>query len=231
MSQYKFLEELDGMKNADLGTYCKNNGIAVNAKNISKPTKAEFISAIKASGKYEGSTGETLTETPDQVTESEVLDTTPVDDLQDESDVNDLLDVGEPKLSNIEKNKNAEKDKRISLARKKKMMMQLKRVTITMPNKTQTTVENQVHYVTWGNTEFGHMTDKFIVGSPWHVRLGALKNLEAATIGVSIRGEGGKGVRYKKVPKYNIQYLDPLSKEELALIAKRQVIRDSSIAE
>ncbi len=219
------IDELNGMKNADLFEYCKDNGVEIEANNVSKPTKREMISALVAAEKYQ----DVVEDTNDEVKEDAITVREEIDQAtQDEtSDADEFLNVG---TTNARKRKKSENEKRIEAANKKKAMSVLKRVIITEPNRTQTAISNQAYYCSWGNGVIGHFTDKYILGSEWHVRLGALKNLESATTLVTAIDKATGEMKTHKAKKYNIQYLEPLTKAELELIAKRQVIKESATA-
>ncbi len=198
------LSEFKSMTNPKLKEYCEENDIAIEAKNVNKPNKTEYIDAI---GKY--------------IKDDEV-------DIEDnwlpKPEATEELEISEIK-----------KNKEIKLTRSQKRKKQysemhaLKRVIITSNDSSQTKVNNQVNYVTWGNRLLGHQTDRVIFGKPWHVREGALRNLRGTTIYKSVQDEEGNTVRTEKVSKFIIQDLAGLSQEEIDLIAKRQIIRDSSL--
>ena len=205
---------LENMTNKDLVEYCKTEGIDVDSKNVSKPTKTELLAAIK---KFELSQSEGV-----NVEVKEEL----VEDLEEEmTDADDFLSVGnlpEPKQK---------KKKELSRSERKKIqhdeLMPLRRVIVTSNATNQTAVN--LHYVTWGNGLIGHNTDRVFLGKPWHIREGALRNLEQSIITEPIQDEEGNQVKFETKPAFNIRRLDPLTKAELDTIAKRQLIRSASI--
>ena len=195
--------ELEKMTNKDLAEYCKEEGIEVESKNVSKPTKAEFLAAIK---KFE-------------------------EEQLGLADADEFLKGTLPESEIDESSEDKPKKRKLTRAEKRKIqhteLFPLRRVLITsnMTSQTQTNLQ----FITWGNGLIGHQTDRVYLGKPWHVREGALRNMKAATITEPIQDEEGNQVKFETKPAYNIQMLDPLSQEEIDKIAKRQTIRDSSI--
>jgi len=213
-------KDINKMTNKELGEFCKDNNIKVDSKNVSKPTKDEYIRAI---------TEALNTAKPGIATDEDVINEGITENMLD--DVDEFLNVEDDTTD--EKVTNEKKASAETRAQKRKRqwneLMKLQRVIITSNSNNQTTLPNQVHYCTWGNRLLGHHTDRFIVGKPWHVREGALRNLARMEISNSIQDEEGNTVRFERVPAFVIQRLDHLSDEERAVIAKRQIIRDSSI--
>lgn len=208
----KNMSTLEAMTNKDLTEYCKAEGIDVNSKNVSKPTKTELLDAIK---KFE-------------LSQSEGVSAEVKDELEEEmTDADDFLAVDDlPK-----KEEKKEKKEKMTRAERKKIqhdeLMPLIRVLVTSNATNQTQVN--LHYVTWGNGLIGHNTDRVFLGKPWHVREGALRNLEQAVITEPVQDEEGNQVRFETKPAFNIRRLNPLTKAELDTIAKRQLIRSASI--
>ncbi len=196
---------LRDMTNKDLKEYCENEGIDVDSKNVSKPTKNEFIDAIQKFEKVQN----------------------------DGSD--ELLNISEPEILNVKKEnitKTVTTKKLTRLEKKKKQEKRLlakKRVIITSNSDNQTKVKNSMFWATWGNRLVGHRTDRVILDKPWHIREGALENLRSSVITESIQDEEGNKVSTVTKQAYIIQELTPLTEDERNVIAKRQTIRDSSI--
>ncbi len=199
------------MTNPELKKFCKEENIDVVSKNVSKPTKTEYLAAIKLS--YA---------TP---TEPEEVDS--IDEIE-ESDEDFLKNDFEekPKPAKVVEVKETRSQKR---KKQRNEMFALKRVIITSNDDSQTKVNNMVNYVTWGNRLLGHQTDRVIFGKPWHVRVGALNNLKDNILYKSIQDDEGNSVKTQTMPKYNIVYLDKLTEDEIELIAKRQTIRNSAL--
>jgi len=207
-------EELLKMTNKELIAYCERNNIDVDSKNVSKPTKAEIYKAIQEAG---------------DLMEESSIDVEGLSEV-DEEDLDEWLDISPETMEEKIKAAAAKKPTRAQLRQiHRDTMMPLRRVLITENDKNQTTIPTQVHYSTWGSRLGGHYTDRFVCGSPWHVRQGALNNLQGMMVARSIQDEEGNAIRHETVPKYIIQVLAPLTADERETIAKRQLIRDSSI--
>ena len=207
------MNEFFTMTNKQLAAYCATNSIDVDSKNVSKPTKTEYLKSIESAGHM--------------VEEDEILNEG-LEDVEDLGDVDEFLDISDdtPSMPTRGPVKVSRAERRLSLHNE---LMPLRRVIITENDKNQTGLQNQVHFATWGNRLIGHHTDKFICGSAWHVREGALNNLIGMMANISIQDEEGNTIKHDRVPKFVIQRLDPLTQEERETIAKRQLIRDSSI--
>lgn len=204
-------DKFNNFTNSDLKDYCQSEEITVSSKNVSKPTRAEYLKAIQD---FEQNNNELVeTEKNEYIDESNM---TSIDEF-----LNDDLEF-------IEKSKNST---RLSRAEKRKMqyeeLMPLRRVLITSNSTNQT--QTNLHYITWGNGLLGHMTDRVFLGRPWHVREGALRNIEAAMITEPVQDYDTNTVKFESKPAFNVKKLDPLTKEEIDKIAKRQAIRNASI--
>ncbi len=204
------------MKNKDLKEYCEDEGIDVDSKNVSKPTRAEYIDSIE---RFEsGNAVKVVTAEPETIldTEPEVIE----DDFTKE--------VTAMKKSTGAKD-NLKVETRAQKRRKQHAeLMTLKRVIITS-NATNQTKTGGIERISWGNRLLGHNTDNVVIGKPWHVREGALRNMKSAIITQSVQDDEGNQVSKETVPSWVIQYLDPLTTKEIEKIAKRQAIRDASI--
>lgn len=215
--------ELKDMTNKDLIEYCESEGIDVDSKNVSKPTKTELLEAIK---KFE------ITQalpTEDEASEAEIKDEGIIPELE-MTDADEFLAVEAQKdVANGLQEK--QKTKKMTRGQKRRIqyneLMPLRRVLITSNSTNQT--QTKLHFITWGNGLIGHNTDRVYLGKPWHVREGALRNLEQAVITEPIQDDEGNQVKFETKPAYNIRRLDPLTEHEREKIAKRQIIRDSSI--
>ena len=208
--------EISKMTNKELIAYCSRNNIDVDSKNVSKPTKDELFKAIEA-------VGDTVSE---ELVEDEGLDEFDVNEGLDEFlDISDEVEKVISAPQRLSEKATREQRRRAVKAE----LTPLRRVIITENDKNQTTISTQVHYCTWGNRLIGHLTDRFVCGSPWHVREGALRNLRSMMAGKSIQDEEGNTIRHETINKYIIQELPPLTEDERAIIGKRQLIRDSSI--
>ena len=138
-------------------------------------------------------------------------------------------------VSNDTEVKAVVKPKKQTLAQKKreqhKKYMKLIRVNITSNSVSQTkNLPNQVMTISWGNRLLGYQTDRLILGKPWHIRYGALKNLEDSVISVSVQNDEKNRIETIQGPAYNIAILPMLDKPALDKLAKKQTIRNESIA-
>jgi len=193
---------------AELGKMCEERRIDVDSKNVSKPTKAEFIAALEK------------------------------DDTRKDEGVDDFLDLSEDKpednidgMQEEDKTKKVDAPKPLTRAQKRRKQYNeahmLKRVVINSNSDNQT--KTNFVWISWGNRLLGHQTDRVILGKPWHVRNGALENMKDAVITESVQNHEQNRVDTITKPAYIIQELAPLTKQEIADIAKRQQVRDSSI--
>lgn len=193
--------EYTEMKNKDLADLVEERGLTVDSKNVSKPTKAEYITAL----------------TKDDESVDDFLDTE-IDEVKAEVEIEEV--EAEAKV-----------DPKVSKAKLKRMqyndLMAKKRVVITSNSKNQTEVQNQTF--SWGNRVVGHQTDRVVFGKPWHVRQGALNNIEAALIREPIQNDDKNRVDHVTKKAYIVQYLDPLTEEQLDNIRKKQIVRDASV--
>ncbi len=209
----------DKMTNKDLAEYCESEGINVESKNVSKPTKPELLKAIQ---------------------EFELKQREPVEDIEDipEIEVPELPVMTDAEEFLAQANDEVPKEtvvqkeaKKLTRGQKRRIqyneLMPLKRVIITSNADNQT--KTNLIFITWGNGLIGHNTDRVYLGKPWHVRKGALDNMRGAMTRISIQDDEGNQVRFETVPTYNIVDLKSLTKEEIERIGKRQVIRDASI--
>ena len=197
-------KELKDMTNADLAEYCDNEGIDVDSKNVSKPTKEEFLLAIAA---FEAEQNENIDDFLKQKDEGNT------DGLQEKQETKEV----EPKkLTRGQKRRKQYNE-----------LMPLRRVKITTNADNQT--KTSLVFITWGNGLIGHNTDRVYLNKPWHVREGALRNMENAITTDPVQDDEGNTVRFETKPTYNIIRMDPLTKHEIEIIKKRQIIRDASI--
>lgn len=212
----------DDMTNKDLKEYCDAEEIFVASKNVSKPTKKEYLLAIQSFEKMQHENIQAYVEQAEPVLEEVEVESD--NEPEEEDEFFKEIMAEKSKVASTPKKKGA-----LTRAQKRKKqydeLMPLKRVLITSNATNQT--KSNVEYVTWGNGLLGHKTDLVYMGKPWHVREGALRNMRNAN--VSISRQDGNNIVYETVPAYNIQVLDALSPEEIEKIAKRQTIRDASI--
>lgn len=210
------------MTNKELTEYCTLMGINVESKNVSKPTKAELLLAIS---EYEAAIPKTSVATDDEI-DAEIAKM----ELEAGIIPSATDNVTTPAIINLtpeEIEEQKRKDKARSRLKKKRENQFKVRVIINSNDPNQNRLSTQAEYVTWGNST-GHYTDIFVVGKPWMIRKGALNNLKNKKIIKSITNDEGVVVKQETIPAYIIQELPLPTKEELAIIAKRQIIRENS---
>ena len=213
-------DKFKDFKNDDLKEYCTDAGIDIDSKNVSKPTRKEYIDAIT---KFESS----FTDEPSEKENEEIDSTEPV--FEDNSFLNEIKPIGENNGLQEEDKKTKKVETRAQKKKKQyNTMHALKRVLITS-NSTNQTKTNGIERITWGNRLLGHQTDNVVIGKAWHVREGALRNMKSSIITNSIQDDEGNQVRFETVPAWNIQILEPLTEKEIEKIGRRQTIRDASI--
>lgn len=189
------------LTNNELQAFCEENNIDVDSKNVSKPTKTEFLAAIERNAERE------------KVVTDDFLD---VDIADPEAEKETIIADKAPTESRAKKRRRLYNE-----------MHALKRVVVTSNSTSQT--KQGLVFITWGNRLLGHNTDRVQLEKPWHVREGALRNMKAAMITESVQDEDGNSIKTKPKKAYYIEELEPLTKEEIQDIARRQQIRDSSI--
>ena len=210
------------MTNKDLKEYCENEGIDVDSKNVSKPTKKEYIKSIES---FEA--GQVVTEELETILEPEVMEAINDSFADEVIAINNETGVDNG-VQKEDKTKEVKETRAQKKSKQRKEMFALMRVIITS-NATNQTKTGGLERISWGNRLLGHNTDNVIIGKPWHVREGALRNMKNAVITQSVQDDEGNQIRNETVPAWVIQYLDPLTKDEIKAIAKRQAIRDASI--
>jgi hypothetical protein len=197
------MDKFKDFKNEDLKQYCIDEGVDVDSKNVSKPTRKEYIDSILA---FEAKAAQ-----------------------KEEKETEEFLSEPEPATPVVAKKEvKKEVSKKDIAAQKRAFMNKRIRVLITS-NSTNQTKTGGLERITWGNRVLGHHTDNVVLGRPWHVREGALNNMRQAMTRNSIQDDEGNQVRWETVPTYNIQILEPLTESEINKIARRQTIRDASI--
>ena len=203
------------MTNKDFKEYCEEEGIDVDSKNVSKPTKTEYIAAIEKFEKNQ------------MIRVADIEPETIADSFSNEVEE---INIKTKEANGLQEKQETKKvENRVQKKRRQKReLTALKRVIITS-NSTNQTKTGGIERISWGNRLLGHQTDNVVIGKPWHVREGAIRNLRIATISQSIQDDEGNQVRSEIVPAWIIQELSPLTKDEINKIAKRQTIRDASI--
>ncbi|MEA1999019.1 MAG: hypothetical protein U9N61_06840, partial [Euryarchaeota archaeon] len=112
----------------------------------------------------------------------------------------------------------------------KKKLMKLTRVTIIDNQMSQThKVKNAVQFVGWGNRVVGYHNERIILNKPWHVREGALINLRAVTMQIPIQNDEANRIDWEDAQRYSITELEPLTKDQIELINKKQNVREQAL--
>lgn len=199
--------------NLDLINICDELNLTVEAKNTQKPNKMELIAAIE---KYNG-----VTDTTDAVaTETEGVDT-------NELSVDEFEEfMGESKADDVVATV-VKKKKKLSRREMKDMLFPLRRVQVLANDETQT--KRDVKFITWGNDIIGHNTDRLLMGRPWHIREGALRNLRENMVSRSVPHPETGNPEFIEMPAYNIIDLPMLKLEEYKALGKRQEMRNAAV--
>jgi len=119
-----------------------------------------------------------------------------------------------------------------SLSERKKYLDTKVRVIITelrKPEDFEDGNENRVKFITWGNDDIGHKTDRIIFDKPWHIRRGCYFNLinaEYTPIGNGKNKNIPVAERTRK--SYKVEPLPYCSKEEYKKIAENQRLRKAN---
>jgi len=165
----------------------------------------------------------------DKPTKAELIDSIVKIEAIDTPDEIKELEESVPK-----KTKTLSKQEAINLKRKiQKSELMPQRRCIIRSNQTNQTPPPEFEWITWGNDNIGHQTDKVIFDRPWHVREGCLRNLRKVTYRKSVPSDPSAPLSkpvFRDFPLYSIEMLDPLTPKELKIIAERQTIIDSSQA-
>lgn len=196
------------MSNAELVKYCEENTIEVAAKNAGRPTKAELIASIEAVA------APTTEDTPEG--EGETLNDDFLAEVEAQQKEVPVENAAEGKLTKAQLKKKQFKE-----------LMKLGRYMITSNSDNQT--KQPLITVSWGNRVTGYHTDRVILGKPWHVREGAIRNLRTCTIVHSEVDPATGDKNSTMIPAYNIADLGLLSVEEYKNIAEKQKLRDAAL--
>lgn len=215
------------MTNAELKAICAENDYKIVAKKATQPTQAELLVAIENGQAAETEVvndsvaeGEGYSE-PEEIQEEEVMDSFAKAALA----ASEKLMTPEAKLAQAEKKANNAK----AIAMKKKLM-KLTRVTIIDNQMSQThKVKNAVQFVGWGNRVVGYHNERIILNKPWHVREGALINLRAVTMQIPIQNDEANRIDWEDAQRYSITELEPLTKDQIELINKKQNVREQAL--
>ena len=218
----------EDMTNAELKAVCEKNGYDIKAKKATQPTQAELLAAIENGQAKEIEEAdenvledEGYFEEPAELNEGEVMDSFAKAALAE----TDKLITPEAKLEKAKR-----KARSAQAAAQRKQVMQLKRVTIIDNQMNQThKVKNAVQWVGWGNGLIGYYNERIILNKPWHVREGALINLRAVMMNVPTQNDEQNKIDWEVMPRYSITELEPLNKEQIELIGKKQNVREQAL--
>jgi len=130
------------------------------------------------------------------------------------------------KIEDVSKQKETPKKSKSQLL--KLDLFRKERVIIHDKQEAQT--KDEVISVSWGNRLVGSQIDFVdLSGDPQYVRVGALNNLANATTVLHVpRKDGGDDMMRKK--RFVIEYVEPLTEEELKELATKQKMRNSKYA-
>jgi len=186
--------------NSDLQTICDELGLTVEAKNPKKPNKTELITAIEKNVPSEG-----------------VAEEVSAEEYAEFMGTAEVAEEAEPVVK-----------KKVRKTRKqlKDELFPLRRVQVTNNDETQT--KRDVMFITWGNDVIGHNTDRLLMGRPWHIREGALRNLKGNTMYKSVPHPETGEPEYIEMPAFNIIDLPMLTLPEYKALGKKQEIRDAA---
>lgn len=208
-------EELQSKTNAELVEMVKTQGLTVDAKNPAKPVKAELIKAI-------------VDNTADEVDELTAI-------MEAEDNANAQAALKDAELEVIkEREPTAPVPKKMTRAQLKKKQfadkMKYCRVMATSNRSSET--KTDLVTISWGNGLLGYHTDRVMLGKPWHVRQGALDNMNGSTVIIQVPKYtdtgASNGVERTTIPAYNIVDLGLLTQEEYSKMAEKQQIRNAA---
>lgn len=206
--------ELTGEEtNVDLQVICDELNLNVEAKNTKKPNKMELITAIEKNNGVDTSYDAVQTDT---------------EGLYDENNISpeefeEFMGGG----TDDDSAKDITKKKKLTKKEMKSLLFKLNRVQVIANDETQS--KRDVKFITWGNDVIGHNTDRLLMGRPWHIREGALRNLQDNVISKSVPHPETGNPEYVEVPAYNIIILPMLTIDQYRGLGKKQEIRDAAV--
>ena len=202
------------MTNKELQALIDDFELTLEAKNPSKPTKAELVATLT---KFKR--------------EQDVLNGN-IDEEENDELVNDSNSGSEGEIPVSKKEVKPSKPAReLSQSERKKLqiadLLRKERVLVydVQDNQTKTPAMS----VTWGNSLIGFYTDMVNLesGKPQYLRRGALANLRDATFTRSIQEEEFGPVVNQTEFRFNIKELDGLTEEEIETLAAKQKLFNS----
>lgn len=202
------------MTNKELQALIDDFELTLEAKNPSKPTKAELVATLT---KFKR--------------EQDVLNGN-IDDEENDELVNDSDSGSEGEIPASKKEVKASKPAReLSQAERKKLQMAdlLRKERVLVYDVQDNQTKTPAMSVTWGNSLIGFYTDMVNLesGKPQYIRRGALANLRDATFTRSIQEEEFGPVINQTEFRFNIKELDGLTEEEIESLAAKQKLFNS----
>ena len=202
------------MTNKELQALIDDFELTLEAKNPSKPTKAELVATLtKFKREQDVLNGNTDDEENDEL----------VNDSNSGSEGENTASKKEVKASKPARELSQSDRKRLQMAD----LLRKERVLVydVQDNQTKTPAMS----VTWGNSLIGFYTDMVNLesGKPQYIRRGALANLRNATFTRSIQEEEFGPVVNQTEFRFNIKELDGLTEEEIETLAAKQKLFNS----
>ena len=202
------------MTNKELQALIDDFELTLEAKNPSKPTKAELVATLT---KFK--------------IEQDVLNGN-IDDEENDELVNDSNSGSEGENTASKKEVKASKPAReLSQAERKKLQMAdlLRKERVLVYDVQDNQTKTPAMSVTWGNSLIGFYTDMVNLesGKPQYIRRGALANLRDATFTRSIQEEEFGPVVNQTEFRFNIKELDGLTEEEIESLGAKQKLFNS----
>ena len=202
------------MTNKELQALIDDFELTLEAKNPSKPTKAELVATLT---KFKR--------------EQDVLNGN-IDDEENDELVNDSDSGSEGENTASKKEVKASKPAReLSQAERKRLQMAdlLRKERVLVYDVQDNQTKTPAMSVTWGNSLIGFYTDMVNLesGKPQYIRRGALANLRDATFTRSIQEEEFGPVVNQTEFRFNIKELDGLTEEEIETLAAKQKLFNS----
>ena len=219
----------EDMTNKELKALCEKRELKIDAVKANQPTKDELVATLKKDDAEYSQSDEVAT---DNEVEDEGIQSQPDPALLDTLSSFEKAALKEAEALMTPEAKLAKAQKKAQTARAQRQreeLMALVRVTIVDQQQSQSApVKNAVYFVGWGNRLLGYMTERIVLGKPWHVRRGALNNLKSVMMTIPVQNDEKNRIDWETVPRYSIAELTPLTKEEIDEIAKRQRVREQS---
>ena len=202
------------MTNKELQALIDDFELTLDAKNPSKPTKAELVATLtKFKREQDVLNGNTDDEENDEL----------VNDSNSGSEGENTVSKKEVKPSKPARELSQSERKKLQMAD----LLRKERVLVydVQDNQTKTPAMS----VTWGNSLIGFYTDMVNLesGKPQYLRRGALANLRDATFTRSIQEEDFGPVINQTEFRFNIKELDGLTEEEIESLGAKQKLFNS----